>query len=263
MVLAKYFAVGWFEVRQRFGYVWDQVFAGVFVAMLLFIFFHVWTAFFAGKETVQGFSLAEMIWYLAITETLVISSGFFWIERIGEDVRAGMIGTRLLKPMNYVFANFFINTMHVIYNLIIAGVVAFIVAFLLVGPIKVSAASIALGFIAIFGGVALNYILTAGLGLLAFWVEDTSALYWIYQKGIFILGGMLVPLEIYPDWLRDAIVWLPFSVMTYLPSRLFIKFSFADFIMTMIVQFAWIVIGSLLLAFIYRAGLWKVQVHGG
>lgn len=263
LALSKYCAIGWFEVRQRFGYVWDQVFAGLFVAILLFIFFHVWTAFFAGKPTVQGFSLPEMIWYLAITETLVISSGFFWIERIGEDVKTGMIVTRLLKPMNYVVANFFINTMHVLYNFIVAGVVAFVVALLLVGPVDVSLTSVVLGLIAISGGVVLNYVLTAGIGLLAFWVEDTSALFWIYQKGVFILGGMLAPLEIYPDWLKDAIVWLPFSVMTYLPSRLFIKFSIADFFITVLVQLAWILVGSILLAVIYRAGLRQVQAHGG
>ena len=43
---------------------------------------------------------------------------------------------------------------------------------------------------------------TAAIGLSAFWIVDTSPVYWIWQKLAFVLGGLLLPLELYPDWLR-------------------------------------------------------------
>lgn len=263
MVLTKYWLVGWYEVRQRFQYVWDQVFAGVFIAIILFVFFHIWTVIFSGKSVVEGFSLAQMIWYLAMAETLVIASGFFWIERIGDEVRTGVIASRLLKPMDYVVSAFFINLAHVLYNFVISGSVAFVVSYMLVGFIDFSWHHVLLVLLTVVGGIFLNFFFTAAIGLLSFWVEDTSALFWIYQKAIFILGGMLVPLEVYPAWLSNIVVWLPFSFFTYFPSKLFVMFSTDVFITTIIGQLAWIVVSIMFVVLIYDAGLRKVQMHGG
>ena len=36
------------------------------------------------------------------------------------------------------------------------------------------------------------------IGLSAFWIVDTSPMYWVWQKLGFVLGGLLFPLELYP-----------------------------------------------------------------
>ena len=101
------------------------------------------------------------------------------------------------------------------------------------------------------------------IGLSAFFVEDVSAFMWIYQKLAFIFGGMLIPLDFYPQWLQVLANALPFSSITYGPARLFVTPTAEFFINVMTLQIIWIVILALLLTFTYRRGVTYLTVNGG
>jgi ABC-2 type transport system permease protein len=101
------------------------------------------------------------------------------------------------------------------------------------------------------------------IGLSAFLVEDVSALMWIYQKLAFIFGGMLIPLDFYPQWLQAIAQALPFSSITYGPARLFVTPTVDLFVSVMALQMIWIVILVLLLTFAYRRGVAYLTVNGG
>ena len=67
----------------------------------------------------------------------------------------------------------------------------------------------------------LQFLIKMSLALLAFWVEDTGPFFWIYSKVLFTLGGLFVPIDIYPEWLRRVAVMMPFNYVLYQPARLF------------------------------------------
>jgi ABC-2 type transport system permease protein len=94
-------------------------------------------------------------------------------------------------------------------------------------------------------------------------VEDVSAFTWIYQKLAFIFGGMLIPLDFYPQWLQTAAKFLPFSSAIYGPARLFVSPTAELFINVMTLQLAWIFTLTVLLIVIYRRGLTQLTVNGG
>ncbi len=54
----------------------------------------------------------------------------------------------------------------------------------------------------------------------AFWLRDAGSAWFLYQKLLFIMGGMLIPLEALPDWLHRVALVLPFRAMSYAPARL-------------------------------------------
>ena len=54
----------------------------------------------------------------------------------------------------------------------------------------------------------------------AFWVRDAGAIWFLYMKAVFILGGMIIPLELLPDGLQSFAMLLPFRAMAYAPARL-------------------------------------------
>ena len=58
------------------------------------------------------------------------------------------------------------------------------------------------------------------VGLSAFWLEDTSGLYLIYTRLTMILGGMLIPLDLFPGWLKNLVVYLPFPYLVWGPVHL-------------------------------------------
>src|SRR6185503_5609466 len=65
----------------------------------------------------------------------------------------------------------------------------------------------------------------AMIGLCAFWLQDCSPIYWVWQKLAFLLGGLLLPLDIYPRWLRRLAEASPFSALLYGPASLVLEFE--------------------------------------
>jgi ABC-2 type transport system permease protein len=116
---------------------------------------------------------------------------------------------------------------------------------------------------AILGAWILHFCINAMIGLSAFVVEDVSAFTWIYQKLAFIFGGMLIPLDFYPQWLQTLAKFLPFSSAIYGPARLFVTPSVELFVNVMSLQLAWILALTFVLVIVYRRGLTQLTVNGG
>src|SRR6266542_351293 len=65
---AKYGAVFATAVHNQLAYWGEWLLRGVFLTMVLFIFLQLWRAAYGaqGKSTIGGFTLPQMLWYLAI-----------------------------------------------------------------------------------------------------------------------------------------------------------------------------------------------------
>jgi ABC-2 type transport system permease protein len=103
----------------------------------------------------------------------------------------------------------------------------------------------------------------AWIGLSAFWLEDCTPLYWIWQKLSFVLGGMFVPLALYPDWLRTLAGWLPFSAMIGGPASMVLHFDAGLCALLTAKLLASIVLAWHGLRFTYARALRAVVVGGG
>lgn len=262
-MISKYLELVKSDFAERWSHVFDQFFGGLFVAVILFIFFQIWNAIYSGGSVVEGYSVAQMIWYLGFAEVLVLAGGSYFIDKISEDVRTGNIETALLKPMNYVGQKLALYIGKFVHDAVVLGFIVSLVCFLLVGPVYLSLRGVILALLAGFLGSLVNFVFIAIIGLLAFWLEDTKAFGWVYLKALFIFGGMLVPLDVYPVWLQGLIKWLPFSFIMYRPSKLFVHFSFDFFVLTVIGQFVWLFFGGVLLLTIYKFVIKRLNIHGG
>src|SRR3954449_1091069 len=97
--------------------------------------------------------------------------------------------------------------------------VGVVIVWLYVGP-PPSAAGIALFVPASFLAVGCNLAAQHAFAGAAFWLRDARSTWFLYQKLVFLLGGMLLPLEVLPGRLRTVAEALPFSAMAYAPARL-------------------------------------------
>ena len=101
------------------------------------------------------------------------------------------------------------------------------------------------------------------VGLLSFLVEDVSAFEWIYSKLVLVLGGVLIPLDFFPEWLRRAALSLPFAYTTYAPGRLFVDPGLANAARLLGTQVAWVVFFTIVLGFVFARGMRRLAVNGG
>jgi ABC-2 type transport system permease protein len=118
-------------------------------------------------------------------------------------------------------------------------------------------------FIALLGTWILNFCISCLIGLSAFFVEDVAPFMWIYQKFMFILGGFLIPLDFYPEWLQAIAKLLPFSAMIYGPSKLFVEPSWELLGTVLLMQSMWIIATGTALVISFRRGVVYLTVNGG
>src|SRR3989338_7247108 len=263
MKYKKYLALGKITLLDNYSHVADSLFSGVFVGIVLFIFLNIWRAAYAGEAAVEGFTIVQIIWYLALAEVIAFASGTGRIERLGEEIRNGSLASALLKPWSFIGKELTIMTANFISIFITTGIIAFIVAYFLVGVIYISLITIPFMLIILGGAAILGFAVVASFALLALWIEDVAAILWIYQKIVFIAGGMLIPLDFYPIGVQNIIQYLPTTFLMYWPAKLFVHFSWQNFTYAFLGQIIWIIITGVIMMFIYKKGIRKVGIYGG
>ena len=109
-------------------------------------------------------------------------------------------------------------------------------------------------------GVACNLAAQHAFAAAAFWIRDARSTWFLYQKFVFILGGMLLPLEVLPDWLHRIAVVLPFATMAYAPARLASGHVEPTLLLA---QVGWLAALCLAAGAAFAAGERRLQVVGG
>jgi len=118
-------------------------------------------------------------------------------------------------------------------------------------------------FLSLLAGCFINFFIYIILSLSSFWFEENNAFFWIYSKLIFTLGGMLMPIDLFPNWLKSLSGYLPFAYVTYVLAKLAVDFSFSNFYQQFIIQIVYLTIFFSLAMILYRKGAKNLNVNGG
>ena len=262
--LGKYLYVGRTAVRSNLAYVGEVVARVIFLGVLLYIFLQLWRVTYAetGAERVGGLTLAQMLWYLAVTESITLSAPAVAPE-IDNDVRTGAIAVHLLRPLSYPLYRLWATLGERAVRFTINAVVGGTIALVFVGPISLSLRGLAVFAAAIPLAFVLDFTAYLVIGLCAFWIENTTGLVLIYSRVTIILGGVLLPINLFPDTLQAVLDYLPFANVVYGPARMFVEPD-AGFLAGLLArQAAGITVISLLASAVYAAAVRRIHAHGG
>jgi len=242
----------------------DLVVRGTFTAVVLLVFAQLWTTTYeaVGGGLVDGFTLRDIVWYLVVTETITLSAPRVSLK-IDQEVKSGDLAYVLTKPYNYVLYHLAGYWGEALVRLPLNFGIGGAVALLSVGPPALTAPGIVAAALTAALGLALNFAIEAAIGLAAFWFEDTQPFFWIYQKLSFTIGGLFIPLDLFPGLPGTVARWLPFAAVTYAPARLFVLFSPDAFVSLLALQLGWLLVLGALLAVTYSRAVGRVTIHGG
>lgn len=229
----------------------------------MWIFFELWKVTFAtsGTTAINGMTLYSTMWYLMIAETIELSRPQL-ARTISENVKDGSIAYILNKPYSFLLYQFSNAMGETVFRALMNAVLGSVIVWWLVGAPPAWIGWLC-ALVAILGAWILNFCISCLIGLSAFLVEDVAPFMWIYQKFVFILGGFLIPLPLYPQWLQVIAKALPFSAMIYGPAQLFVAPSVSLFTEIFFTQTAWILAFGLILTIAYRRGIAYLTVNGG
>jgi ABC-2 type transport system permease protein len=261
MSFVKYGKVLQITVFNSLAYIYDMMVSSLFMVIIMFIFINLWDAIYQNKAAIDGFTFPMMIWYLVMTESIIFSERRF-SDQISDDVRAGTIAYNLNKPYSYVLFKFMQFVGDAIFRFSIAFIFGSLLAYFFVGPIEFQIQNV-LSFVSVAFALTLSFLFVMIIGILAFWLEDTRSFYFLLHKLIFTLGGMLIPLELFPSILQKIAVVLPFQAICYLPAKLFVAFSYDLFFQTILIQIFWIVVLMIITFGIFIFAMRRLEINGG
>lgn len=260
----KYLAIAELSARSNLAYISEVGSRLFFLAVVLYIFMKLWQATYANADASKlgGLTLNEMIWYLAVTESIIMSSPRV-SQAVDEDVRTGTVAVQLVRPLSYPLYRLAHSLGERTVRFFVTLLAASLIALVLVGPLP----SAPLGYLFLLCAIPLAFMLDFFgyflVGLAAFWMEDTSGLNLLYSRMTMILGGMLVPLELFPEFWQGPLRLLPFSNIVYGPARAFVHPELTTLLVVLGNQIIWVSIFGAAVWLVYSKALNRIAAHGG
>lgn len=236
----------------------------MFLIIVLFIFTQLWETTYSvtGKQTIAGYRLETLIWYLVFTEAIVMAFPRL-LDKVEQEVKNGDIAYFLNRPLSYVgyhYSTFMAEAvLRVIVHLLVGGMLIFAIY----GSIPWSLTSLPIGLLLTIGALTLQFFIMMSLSLGAFWIEEVRGYEIVYSKFVMILGGMMVPLDIFPGWLEQVARLLPFQNIVYTPASFAVGMASQSVGAAVSSQMLWILIFGSLTVFIYQMGVRRLHVNGG
>jgi ABC-2 type transport system permease protein len=252
------------SVANNIAYAGETALRGLFLLLLIYVFVQLWHTTYGalGVPTLGGFDVAQMVWYFAFAEAIIMSSPRSW-GKIDREVKSGDLAYRLNKPYHYLGYLAAEDTGERLVRFLLNLAIGAVVCLALVGPIAFEPLALLTTLPLLVGAWALDFLGSCLVGLLSFWIEDTFAFSFIYNRLVLLLGGTLLPLNLFPDPIRGIAEWLPFGSMVYGPARNFVHFDPAFFGDMLLRQIITIAIFTTIALLTFRAGTRRVNINGG
>jgi ABC-2 type transport system permease protein len=198
-----------------------------------------------------------LVWYLIITEIVQMFSGSFNPAYLQDDIESGAIEVMLLRPTPFwqlKLADWFGQAL---VSFVVLGVFSMGMGAWLTGEWNWSVSILCYLIVSL---LVAGLMLLCGnfmIGCATIRIGQTLPLYWLWEKLLFLLGGLYWPLLFYPGWYQRLAWFTPFPAMMAAPANTALSPSYTRLSLQLADQLFWLCL--LLLACRWAAG--RVRRH--
>ena len=223
-----------------------------------------WTTV-AAEAPVGRFDEPEMVTYFLVVFLTRILTGTWVVWLLVDEIRRGALSQRLLRPVHPLVAYSAENLAGFPIRVAVALPMA-VILLATTGGERLSGS--ALDYVAfawaLLGAWLINFLSMIAIGCLAFFIESALGLFGLWLAVSGLLSGYMLPLEIYPDVLRDVSDYLPFRFMISLPVEILMgRLPGAALGIALLVQLGWIAVFGGLCVVMWKKGLARYAAFGG
>ena len=259
----------WAFARQAFQFIaayrFNFFMEFVLVLLRMYGIYWVWRVLYTQRPGAFGVDLGQMVTYgvMGMAIELFIWSRPQWY--MANQVKSGAIDTDLMKPMDFHFYMLARSVGELLIGIGVLGLPALLVGYLFLDiqppPDLLNGlmfvASLALGFLLLFH---LNFL----LGSLSVVALDIRHISWAYFSMVRFLGGQIVPLWLFPDFLRAIAEVLPVKGTYYIPISIYIgQLRGVEALQALEFQLVWLVVLVLLSRMLWGWAYRRLVVQGG
>jgi ABC-2 type transport system permease protein len=217
----------------------------------------------------------ELIGYFTLTllVRLLTSSWVLW--QLTEDIRTGTMATRLLRPLHplFIYAAEQLAALPLRCAIVLPaslGLLYFVARHQLTGdPWLLFCFAVALP-----GAWAIGFLAMSLVGLLAFFIDSATGLFFAWMGLYTLLSGYLVPQSLLPAGLAKLVPLLPFHYMLEAPARMLLGWPLHGGVrdtlagreqafIALAVEYGYVVGLLLAVSLVWRAGVRRYAAFGG
>ena len=212
-----------------------------------------------GGYTPGQFAAYYIVWTL-VRNINIVFTPYGWEWRI----REGQLSAQLLRPLFPIVEDlgFFAGWKPVV--LLLWLPIAAVLTFLFHPVLHPSPLGIGVFLLALAGAYLIRSLNQTSVGLLTFWTTRVGPVFQLYIAVELLLSGRLVPLSLTPDWVQSLANLLPFRWTFGFPIEALVgNLSDAQLLEGLLAQVFWIVVGSVLVRFVWRFAIRRYSAVSG
>jgi ABC-2 type transport system permease protein len=260
-------------LSERLVYRADFAFATLvrFLPIVTQIF--LWGAIYGAFEpggatrTLHSYRYGDMVaYYLLVMLGRAFSSMPGLTTGIARDIRDGAIKKFLTQPVDLIDYLLWHRVAHkLVYYLVAAA--PFALVFWLCRsyfPGWPDVTTLAAAILALLLAFLIGFLIESLLGLCAFWYLEVGSLVFVYMLLNYFLSGHMLPLDWLPSPYSDAILWLPFKYLAYVPAAILLqRYTTGQLVLELAAGTGWALVLWLLNRWVLSRGLHRYSAYGG
>lgn len=219
----------------------------------------------AREAPIGQFGQADFAAYYLAALVVRLNAGAWVIWELNFEIRQGTLTYRLLRPieplLTYAANNIGYMPLRVAITI---PIIVVSVAVIGLEHFTHDPVLLALFPVVVLGGWAITFLAMALIGSLAFFMQNSTALFEIWLGLYMLLSGYLIPLALFPGWLSVLTRFLPFRYMLAFPVEMVVGMtSRAQALEQLFVQVVWIAGLWFACSAAWRSGLKRFAAYGG
>ncbi len=239
----------------------DFYFGFITIPIQVIISWYFWK--YANLENVgRGFTLNSIVLYFLIVNILSIiySPAMYVCYESMELINSGNIITWMTRPIDIRLLKLF-EKLGNFFVISIVPIALYIGLAIFTKSITLYVAF--LGIVSTFFGFTILFFVQLIIGFLSFWFNQVLTFRDMIFDIMWMLGGIVLPIDFFPEILRNISLWSPLSYSYYIPAKIMAGIMPAENILKyLILQIVWILGLYMLSGLIYKKGKNKT-VQGG
>lgn len=256
------------ELRKLFAYRAD--FWVNFVGQTILsvgLAYYLWSSIFAyaKTDTIKGLNLEYMIFYYLMVPLIFRIQQGQGIGFLSRDIYEGSLNKYLLYPIEifkYKVSSYFANSSFFFFQLLII-ICLYKILFHDADIYHFSLICLIQFTLSIFIGTFTFFYFFAISELMAFWFDNTWSLGVILRFLTNFLGGVLIPLSLYPEWAQQLLQWTPFPYLLSFPlDALMGNLTFVIFAKNILISIFWLFFFKTICMFIWKKGQYSYSGVG-
>lgn len=256
------------SIKEKLAYRFDFFSSLAISLVCMVLLVYLWRAVYRSATSLE-LPLRDLLTYVCLGQAFNFAR-IGWAQRrllfsISASLQSGDIVFDLVRPVDYQAMQFSQVLGQYIAETILINAPAYAVALAIFRIAPPASTAAAFGFgLSLVGAFLIAFSLDFLLMILAFWTFSAAGIIYARRAAVDLLAGSIIPLALFPDWLRSIALALPFQGLANVPISIYLgRITGAAIWANFLAQLGWALVLVLLTRLIWLRALRRLVIQGG